>query len=278
MEIKQDPIIQNIEHPTVQELLTKFKNRNNINVVEVAEIVAKLISTLKLDFDHGRPKIYTISGEHLGKILGIGKGVVSQYMSVWNMPQESKDFLINYNLSLLNAYQVSRERGKDPAETIALQKKMITEKCAQSSLSATEKKLENLIHILNKSRMILDSIIISNKIPQDILKSSDIIDKDLKKYEDAHQKAKIYQYNINQCINYLSPRIAKLPYFRKEIEFCTAMIDNKETKFCGLEVTLDCLNKQIELIFKEIISIESEQKLPHISSLLMMKNELDKNI
>lgn len=262
--------VKNLEQPSVQDLLNQFKKRHEMNVVDVAEIISKLISTLKLDFDSGRPKIHTIAGGHLGQILGIGKGVVSQYLSVWNMPQESKEFLRTYNLSLINAYEVSRKKGKDEAETIKLQKEIILQKSSNISMSGSERKKDILLHKINEAKLILDSIVSSHKIPIEIFQDTSTIE--------IKEKTKRYIYNIEQCINYLSPKIQKLPYLRKEVEFCNIMLDNKESRFCGVELTRECLLKQIKSISDEILLLESECKLSHILSLLMMKNELEKNI
>lgn len=268
-------IIQNLNSPEVIELLNKFKNHHDLNVVDTAEIIAKLITTLKLDYDTGRPKLYTISGGHLGKILNIGKGVVSQYLSVWNMPSESKEFLKKYNLSLNNAYAVSRMRGRDELETISRQKDIILEKDMSSNIGSGQR-IDHLLHSINETKMILNGIIISYKIPKNILKIipiRDIINRDTIKEE-----SKTYLYNIGQCLRFLSPKLSKLAYLKKELEFCNTMLEYNETQFCGKEINKDCLNKQIKFISDEIQLIESEQKLPHIASLLMMKNNLEKNI
>lgn len=261
--------VKNIEQPNVQVLLNQFKFRNEMNVIDIAEIISKLITTLSVDHNSGRPKIYAISGGHLGELLGIGKGVVSQYMSVWNMPPETKQFLKNYNLSLINAYQVSRIKGKDESEIIKLQKEMIVQKNTPSS-GTFGKRLDILSHTINEAEMIITGIISSYKVPQEILKVNNV--------EDINEKAQICKYNIEQCINYLYPEISKLSYYRKEVEFCNLMIENSEFKFCGIEINKECLNKQIMFITNEITKIEAEQKLPHISSLLMMKTNLEKNI
>lgn len=267
--------IQNIDQPNVQDLLNQFKKRHEMNVVDVAEIISKLITTLKLDFSSGRPKIYNISGGHLGQILGIGKGVVSQYLSVWNMPDESKEFLRSYNLSLINSYQVSRIKGRDMAETIKLQKESIVQKI-QSPFPGNSMK-DKMIHKVQKTDIILNSIISSHRIPKNIFTQPTEITKGMK-LETIIDIAKTYIYNIDHCINHLSPRVQKLPYLKKEIEFCQMMLDNKVNKFCGMELTTECLTKHIQMISDEILSIETECKLPHISSLLMMKNELEKSI
>ena len=175
-----------------------------MNIVDVAEIISKLITTLKLDHDSGRPKIYTISGGHLGEILGIGKGVVSQYMSVWNMPTETKQFLKNYNLSLINAYHVSRTKGKDEAETIFLQKKIITEK-STAPIGVSGKRTDILLHTINEEKMVLNGIVLSNKIPFEIFKPTTEIDSN--DSETIKQMANTYIYNIEKCVNYLYPRI-----------------------------------------------------------------------
>ncbi len=262
--------IQNIEQPAVRDLLEQFKRRHEMNVVDVAEIISKLITTLKLDHDSGRPKIYTISGGNLGQILGIGKGVVSQFMSVWNMPDQSKEFLKKYNLSLINAYHVSRIKGKDVADTIRLQKEMICQKCSNTS-PGIGKKTDILVHKLDEAKVILNSIISSNKVPKEIFQ-------DIPTDKSITEKTKIYIYNIDQCINHLSPKIRKLPFLRKEVEFCDIMLKGNQTRFCSMNITKECLIKQIKSISDEILLLESECKLPHISSLMMMKSELEKNI
>lgn len=266
--------IQNLNSPEVIELLDKFKKRNELNVVDTAEIIAKLITTLKLDYDTGRPKLYTISGGHLGKILNIGKGVISQYLSVWNMPRESKEFLKKYNLSLNNAYAVSRIRGRDELETIGRQKDSILEKDV-SSHSGSGKRADHLLHSINETKMILNGIILSYKIPKNILK---IIPNREINQDTIKEESKIYLYNIQQCLRFLSPKLSKLSFFKKELEFCNTMLEYNETQFCGKEINKDCLNKQIKFISDEIQLIESEQKLPHIASILMMKSNLEKNI
>ena len=268
--------IQNLNSPEVVELLEKFKKRQEMNVVEIAEIIIKLRTVLKLDFDSGRPKLYAISGEHLGALLKLGKGVVSQYLSIWNMPEESKKFLQKYNLSLINAYQVSRVRGRDETETIRRQKDIILEKSIAPSAKNSGKRIDNLLHTINEAKMILNSIIVSHKIPNDILKP--IIEQDTKTQESIQKEAEIYKYNIEIVVNHLSPKLVKLSYLKKEIEFCNTMLEHNESQFCGKEINKDCLNKQIKSITGEIQLIESEQKLPHIASLLMMKNNLEKNI
>jgi len=270
--------IENIEQPNVQDLLNKFKKRHEMNVVDVAEIISKLITTLRVDCEQGRHKAYSISVGHLGEVLGIGKGVISQFMSVWNMPQESKNFLKNYNLSLINAYDVSRKRGKDEKETIEYQKKRILEKNPQSMDKG--KRTDTLVHAINECEMILSGIVNSYKVPKNIFKDIDIIDgvSSLNNRESFISKAEIYIYNIEQCILYLSPEISRLPYLRGELEFCDLMLENNEIEFCGNTITGECLVKQMKIISEEISLIEKEQKLPHISSLLMMKNELEKNI
>ena len=262
--------IQNIEQPIVRDLLEQFKRRHEMNVVDVAEIISKLITTLKLDFNSGRPKLYTISGTHLGQLLGIGKGVVSQFMSVWNMPEQSKEFLKKYNLSLINAYHVSRIKGKDEADTMKLQKEMICQKCSNIS-PGSGKKTDILVHKLDEAKIILNSIILSYKVPKEIFQ-------DIPADKSIIEKAKIYIHNIDQCINHLSPKIQKLSFLRKEVEFCNIMLINKETRFCSMNITTECLMKQIKSVSDEILLLESECKLPQISSLMMMKSELEKNI
>lgn len=265
------PSVQNIDQPDVKELLNKFKNRHEMNVVDVSEVIYKLITTLKLDKVSGRPKeLGTISGWHLGHILGIGKGVVSQYISVWNMSQESKNFLKQYNLSLINAYQVSRIRGKDEAEKVKLQKEMVMEKNKNPSIGITGKRTDILQHAINQAEMVLNGVMVSFKVPKEIFSTEIPLD-------ETH-KGKIYISNIEKCVNYLCPKLSKLLYLRKEAEFCALMIQNNQTKFCGQDITIDMLNKQIAYISLEIQVIEGEQKLPHISSLLMMKANLEKNI
>lgn len=268
--------VKNLDKEDVKELLHNFKQRHEMNVVDVAEIISKLITTLKVDHDSGRPKTYTISGGHLGQILNIGKGVVSQYMSVWNMPQESKEFLKNYNLSLIAAYKASRINGKDEAEIIMLQKKEILENCNNTSGGVTCRKTDALLHAINEAQMILNGVIVSSKIPAETLIKYE--GKDTRSLDNISKKAKIIIENIERCIRFLSPRIVSLHYLRKEIEFCNIMLENNEVIFCGKEITKDCLNKQIKKITEEIFSIEEEQKLPQISSLIMMKNNLEKNI
>ncbi len=277
IETKKEIKIHNIEHPNVKELLNLFKNRHEMNVVDVAEIIANLITTLKVDHDEGRHKNYSISVGHLGEVLGIGKGVISQYMSVWNMSQESKDYLRNYNLSLINAYEVSRIKGKNETEAIILQKKKIEEKSSGSS--GLGKRTDILLHMINKSEMICKSLCLSNNIPDKIFEGIISPEENNKNnYDILVKKIKSYIIYIDKCINYLSPRILKLPYYRKELEFCNLMIENEEQMFCGKEIGKECLNKQIRLISDEILSIESEQKLPKLSQLIMMKNDLEKNI
>ena len=269
--------IQNLNQQDVQELLTRFKDRHEMNVVDVAEIISKLITTLKLDYSAGRPKQHSISGEHLGKVLNVGKGVISQYLSVWNMPQDSRNYLKNYNLSLINAYYVSRIKGKDDAETIKLQKEATLNKSINPTVNGTGKRTDVLTHTINEAQMVLNGIAISYKVPPEMFKTYFIADQDLKKYDLVLEKAKTCIDNLNLCINFISPKISKLPYLRKEVEFCILMMENGETKFCGEEVTKECLMKQIEFITKEINSIELEYKLPHISSLMMMRGNLEKN-
>jgi hypothetical protein len=273
--------VKNLDQPDVKELLNRFGKRNEMNVVEVAEIISKLITRLSLDHDSGRPKIYTISGGHLGQILGIGKGVVSQFLSVWNMPLESRNFLRSYNLSLINAYQTSRIKGKDEEETIRLQKADILTKSTTPSLGGYGGRINSLIHAMSEAQMIIDSVVISQKIPREILEHVPIIPElntQQSNGEVFRNKASVIKRNIEKCINYVSPKISKLEYLKKEHEFCSLMIESGEFKFCGLELTIDCLNKQKMIISNEILAIETEQKLPHIASLLMMKNNLEKNI
>src|SRR3972149_5677205 len=182
--------IQNIDQPDVKDLLNRFKKRREMNVVDVAEVVSKLITTLKLDKESGRPKeLGTISGWHLGQILGIGKGVVSQYLSVWNMPVESKSFLKNYNLSVMDAYEVSRRKGKDSQETISLQKALIVDK-TNPAMKGRKYQADILIHTLNQAEMILKGIIMSHKIPPEILKACTI--------DDLETRKTTYIYNIER--------------------------------------------------------------------------------
>ena len=262
--------IKNLDQPDVKELLNKFKQRREINVVDTAGVVAKLINTLTLDKSAGRPKeLGTISGWHLGKVLGIGKGVVSQYLSIWNMPEESKAFLKNHNLSVMEAYEASRIKGKDLVETITLQKEIIF-KNSKPTVNGSRYKTDILIHTLNQAEMVVKSVIVSHKIPSEILKVCTT--------DDLTIRANTQIFNIEKCVEYLSPKLLKLPYYQKEIEFCSLMIQNGQTKFCNLDVTIECLNKQIETISKEIILIEADYKLPYINSLIMMKSNLEKNI
>ncbi len=261
--------IKNADEPNVKALLDAFKNRREMNIIDVSEVISKLITTLNVDHDCGRPKDYSISGGHLGEILGIGKGVVSQYMSVHNMPVETKRFLKDYNLSLINAYHVSRTKGKDEAETIKLQKQIIVDK-STAPMGVSGKRTDILTHTINESEMVLNGIVISYKIPKELLKGT--------VEDNLTQKAKIYIENINTCVNYLCPKLANLQYLQKEIEFCNAMIQHNATKFCGQDITKECLLKQIDYINVEINIIETEQKLPHISSLLMMRGNLEKNL
>jgi hypothetical protein len=261
--------VPNYDQPLVKDLINKFKSRNEMNIIDVSEVISKLITTLSVDHDSGRPKLYTISQGHLGEILGIGKGVVSQYMSVWNMPEETKRFLKQYNLSLINAYHVSRTKGKDETETIKLQKQIIVDK-STAPISVSGKRTDILVHTINETEMILSGIIISYKIPKELLKNTT--------EDNLTNKAKLYIENINIAINYLCPKLANLQYLQEEIKFCNSMIQHNVTKFCGQNITMECLNKQIESISSEINLIETEQKLPHISSLLMMRENLEKNI
>ncbi len=274
--------VKNLEQPNVQELLNKFKKRHDMDVVDVAEIISQLISTLKLDYDSGRPKTHTIAGGHLGQILGIGKGVVSQYLSVWNMHQESKDFLKNYNLSLINAYEVSRIKGKDEAEIIKLQKAKILEKRSGGS----GQRADILIHTIKKAEMICKSVCVSENIPKDVLEGKILpeIEEDIRTtnpqitYSQLLEAARMYKFYAEQCIKYTYPNILKLPYLKNKLEFCNIMLENNETEFCGCIITKECLIKQIQVISDNIKSIEAEQKSPSVSSLLMVKDELDKYI
>lgn len=276
-DIKEEPKIENLDQPEVQVLLNQFKKRREMNVVDVSEVVYKLITTLRLDKSSGRPKeLGTVSGWHLGQLLGIGKGVVSQYMSVWNMPRESKEFLRNYNLLLIDAYTACHEKGKDEAEKIKNQKAKILSFC--STTGGVGKKTDNILHSVNKAQLILNSTIGSNKIPKEILKPFPD-DSGVKiTHEYAMNRVDICRYNIEQCINFLSPRIAKLSYLRKELEFCIYMSEGGYKTFCGVEITSEMLHKELIYLQKEIILIEAEYKLPQISSLMVMKNELEKNI
>jgi hypothetical protein len=276
MDKKPEIKVQNLEQPNVQELLNRFKKRHEMNVVDVAEIISKLITTLKVDHEEGKHKNYSISVGHLGEVLGIGKGVISQFMSVWNMPQESKNFLRNYSLSLINAYQASRERGRDEFETIKAQKKFIVEKSSTLSSEGSGKRIDILLHSINSSQMILKSVCSSHKIPNNLLEI--IKEGEENTYDGLVKRAKLFISNIDKCINYLSPKISKLSYLKKELEFCNLMLENNISEFCGNTITVDCLNKQIKFISDEIVSVEVEQKLPHIASLLMMKSEIEKNI
>ena len=262
--------IQNIEQPAVRDLLRQFEKRHEMNVVDVAEIISKLITTLKLDCDAGRPKLYTISGGNLGQLLGIGKGVVSQFMSVWNMPVQSKEFLRQHNLSLINAYHVSRIRGKDDADTIRLQKDEISMR-GSNVTPGSGNKSDRILHKIDKAKLILNSIISSYKIPKGIFA---IISED----SNVDTKKMVCETNIDRCINYLSPKLQKLPFLQKEVEFCNYMLEENQTRFCGVEITKECLIKQIKSISDEILLLEAEHKLPHIASLIMMKSELEKNV
>jgi hypothetical protein len=266
--------VPNHDQPLVKDLLNKFKNRNEMNIVDVSEVISKLITTLSIDHDSGRPKLYAISQGHLSEILGIGKGVVSQYMSVWNMSNEAKDFLKNHNTSLIDAYTVAKVKGKDATEILRLQKEHILNRT--TTIGVSRKRTDILLHTINESQMVLNGIIISYKISATILETIPELESTDKEY--LVSKAKIYINNINKCINHLSPKIQRLPYLQKEIEFCTAMNEHGETKFCGKDIDVECLNKQIQIIKDEIALIKAEQKLPHISSLLMMKANLEKNI
>ena len=272
-------LIDNLEQSNVQELRKKWAKRNEMNVVDVAEVVSKFITTLKEDHDKGRPKnLGTISVQGLGKELGVGQGVISQYMSVWKMPQESKDFLRNYNLSLINAYYVSRTKGKDEAETVKLQKEAVIEKNTSPSMG-TGKRKDILLHTINEAQMILNGIITSYKIPKETFQIFPTQDPKFKgNHEEITLKANTCIKNIEQAINYLSPKIQKLPFFKKELEFCSLMLENNVVMFCGAQIGKDCLEKQISFIAIEIQLIEQECKLPHIASLIMMKNNLEKNI
>jgi len=280
-EFKETVKIQNIEQPSVQELLNRFKKRHEMNVVDVAEIISKLITTLKVDHEEGRHKTYSISVGHLGEVLGIGKGVISQFMSVWNMPEESKNLLRNYNLSLINAYKVSVKKGKDKAETINIQKKLILEEFTTSSRDGSGKRTDVLLHAINSSEMILKSVCSSNKIPKEIFKGMEIpmVEKNFENtYDHLLQKVRVYKFYVEQCINYLSPKISKLPYLKRKLEFFNLMSENNDTKIFEIDITIENLNKQIKLLSDEIVLVEAEQKLPNISQLLIAKSDLEKNI
>lgn len=266
--------VKNLDNPMVQELLNLFKKRNEMNVVDVAEIINKLITTLQLDHDSGRPKEYGISGGHLGQILGIGKGVVSQYLSVWNMSQESKNLLHNYNVSLINAYQISRIKGKDEVETVKFQKEKILEDSKNMTNNSSERKLEAMIHTINKASMIINGIIISNKIPSEHIKTT--YENDIK--DNILRNINIHIENINNCINYICPKISKLPFYHKELEFCNILLEYKIHEFCGFVLNEECIKNLIVSIKNEINSIEEYHKLPNISSLMMMRNELESHI
>lgn len=265
--------VKNIEQPNVQALLNQFKNRNEMNVIDVAEVISKLITTLSVDHNSGRPKIYAISGGHLGELLGIGKGVVSQYMSVWNMPPETKQFLKNYNLSLINAYHVSRSKGKDEAETISLQKKIIVEKSTPST-SNSGKRTDILLHTINETIMVLNGVVSSHNIPTTSFKKN-ILTNDKSSLEEV---AKDFIYNIDQCVDYLYPRIKMLPFLKEKVIFLGKMLEYNDTKICNLEIARDCIEKHIESLSREIVLIEAEQRLPHINSLFMMRDNLIKNV
>lgn len=104
--------ILNLNNSDIQELILQFKNRNEMNVIDVSEVIYKLMTTLKLDLNEGRPKEYSIGGGTLGKILGIRKGVVSQYLSIFKMSkslsQDLKYFINEEKISLHNLYYISK--------------------------------------------------------------------------------------------------------------------------------------------------------------------------
>lgn len=262
--------IENINDPSVQELIIKFQKRHEMNVVDVAEIIYNLIKTLKLDFEKGRQKQYSISVHHLGGVLGVSGGVISQYMSINTIPLESKNFLKNYDLSLINAYHVSRQKGKDEQETIKIQKDEILKYSNAPSFRGSLKRIDILIHATNQAKMIMNSIISSHKIPTNVLINSNDTE--------ALESAITTKNNIEKCISFIAPKVARIPFLRMELDFCNAMLRHNEHRFCGYEISSDCLNKQIEFINNEIVTAELESKLPHISSLVMMKNELEKII
>lgn len=265
--------IQNLDNQNVQELINKFRKREQLNIVDISEIISELINTLKLDYDSGRPKIHgSISGGHLGNILGIGKGVISQYMSIYNMPMETKEFLRNYNLSVMNGYHVSRIKGKDETETIKLQKDLILQKCMSSG---TGNKTDILIHRINESKMILNSIIVSQNVP---LELSNVGISPHNNINDIRKFAISLINNIDECIKYICPRLSKLSYLKKELEFCNILLHNNIENFCNTKFSKETVENQIKSVSLEISSIEDEEKQPHIASLIMMKNNLEKII
>lgn len=270
--INEQEVIGNIETPEATSLLEQFKNRANMTTVDVAEVVDKLLKILVKDYDAGRPKKQNISYGHLGNLLRIGKGGISQYASVWAMPAASKEYLKKKDLSLIKAYYVSRVKGKDEDETVRMQ---INEINRIFTGSAGNRSSDTLIHKTLAANSVLKTAYISKNIPEAIFEPLP--------NENALASAKVTRSNIQKCINLISPRIHNLPILKQQLSLCENMLENMSNYealdcICGGHVSKETLNKTISFLRDEIYKSEREFRQPLISSLQIAESDLSKAI
>ena len=256
--------IGNINTPEATSLLEQFKNRASMTTVDVSEVIDKLLKVLVKDYDAGRPKKQNISYGHLGNLLKIGKGGISQYTSVWAMPHASKEYLKKKDLPLIKAYYVSRVKGKDEDETVRMQ---INEINRIFTGGAGNRSSETLIHKTLAANAVLKTAYISKNIPEGIFEPLP--------NENALASARVTRNNIQKCINMISPRIQSLPLLKDQLSLCENMLNHDvENCICGGHVSREVLQKQISFLSEEVYKSECEYRNPLISSLRIAENDL----
>lgn len=256
--------IGNIETPEARGLLEQFKNRRTMTTVEVAEIIEKLCTILSKNCDVGRPKKQGISYGHLGDLLKIGKGGVSQYMSVISMPKASRDYLRRKDLPLIKAYYVSRVKGRDEDETMRMQ---INEINRISANGGGNRNSDTLIHKTLAANSVLKSVSVSHNIPEALFSPLS--------ENNALASAKTTRENIQKCMSALSPRIYNLPILKQQLALLESMKShNTEKCVCGNHISPEVLSKQLSILRKEVYNCEVEYRQPFISSLQLADNDL----
>lgn len=256
--------IGNIETPEAKLLLEQFKARRTMTTVEVAEIVEKLCTILSKNCEVGRPKKQGISYGHLGDLLKIGKGGVSQYMSVMSMPKYSRDYLRNKDLSLIKAYYISRVKGKTEDETVKMQ---INEINRISANGGGNRNSDTLIHKTLAANSILKSVSVSHNISEALFSPLS--------ENNALASAKTTRENIQKCISALSPRVYNLPILKQQLDLLEIMKShNTEKCVCGNHISPELLNKQLSILRKEVYTCELEYRQPFMYSLQIVDNDL----
>lgn len=105
----------------------QHRREKGLDVITIADTFHNLLSTLHRTSAKNRPLLNGNSRKIVIEHLGVTKGMLSQYMTIAKniQSQQVKQEIKNHQIWLIDAYYLSKVRGKNQEETEKLQLKAI---------------------------------------------------------------------------------------------------------------------------------------------------------